>query len=442
MDQPAKGEAAMRDDSQDAGHIASMGGKGYRGLVLALLLAVYVLNFVDRQIVGILVEPIKADLKLDDAQIGLMGGFAFAVLYTTLGIPLAWAADRFNRVWIITASLAVWSAMTALCGTAQNFTQLLLARVMVGVGEAGGSPPSQSIISDYFPPHERPRALGIWALGIPIGSATGVLIGAFVATYYGWRAAFLAAGVPGFVLAMVLIFVVREPPRGRFDPPAVGNQPSLWKTLGALASRPTFILLTLGAAFASFAGYALFFWGAAYFVRAFGLSLPSISLFTALVIGISASLGTFFGGALAAKLGVKDARYLALIPALGLLLAAPLHATGALLPNALIAGIIILIPAFLAAMWYGPVFGAVQNLVEPRMRATAVAVMYFVINIIGLGGGPTITGMVSNHFSESLGPANALRVALLFAIGVQALAGLVMASAALTIRADYAKSRA
>lgn len=410
-----------------------------RNLVLALLLAVYVLNFVDRQIVGILVEPIKADLGLSDREMGRLGGFAFALFYTTLGIPLAWAADRFSRRWIITLSLTVWSAMTALSGLAQNYVQLLIARMLVGVGEAGGGPPSQSMISDYFPPEERPRALGIWALGIPIGSALGVLLGAYVAANYGWRAAFFAAGAPGVVLAIVFAMVVKEPPRGRFDPVQKGAQPGVGATLAALVSKRTFAIVTLGAALASAVGYALFFWGAAYFLRRFDLDIETISYFTALVIGLAASLGTFMGGAYAAKLGARDTRFLLLIPAAGLLIAAPLNVVGLAMGDAVIAGLLFMVPTFFGGMWYGPLFGVVQNLVDPRMRAMAVAIMLFFVNLIGFGG-ITAVGEISEMLLPSLGSMEALRRALLVMVGVQAVAALVIGSAALTVRSDMGKA--
>jgi len=414
--------------------------RAYRSTVLALLLAVYVLNFVDRQIVGILVEPIKADLKISDAQIGLMGGFAFALFYTTLGIPLAWAADRFDRRWIITGALAVWSAMTVLCGAAQNYMQLLLARVMVGVGEAGGGPPSQSMISDYFQPAERPKALGILALGIPIGSALGVLLGAFVAANYGWRWAFFAAGAPGILLAVVFALVVKEPPRGRFDPPSKGAHPSIPRTLGILLSRPSFLFVTFGASLASAVGYSLFFWGAAYFIRRFGVDLQTVSYFSAFVIGVAASAGSFLGGALASRFGAKDARFLVLIPAGALLLSAPFNWAALSLGEALLAASVALIPTLLGAMWYGPLFGVVQNLVEARMRAMATAIMLFVVNLIGLGGGPTVAGQLSTHFTVAYGPAEGLRYALMIIVAVQLSAGLLMGLAALTIRRDLAKA--
>lgn len=416
--------------------------RAQRRITLGLLLAVYVLNFVDRQIVGILVEPIKADLRLTDAQLGLLGGFAFAVFYTTLGVPLAWAADRFDRRWIITASLAVWSGMTVLCGAAQNYAQLVLARVMVGVGEAGGGPPSQSMIADLFPARERARALGVWALGIPIGSALGVLLGAYVATHYSWRAAFVAAGAPGLVLAAVFAWRVREPPRGRFDPPAAGVAPSLWVGLGRLIRLPSFVLVTLGGSLASAVGYSLFFWGAAYFIRRFGVDLQTVSYFSAFVIGVAASIGSFAGGALVSRYAVRDRRFLVLIPAGALALAAPFNALVLQAPEALLAAALALVPAALGAMWYGPLFAAVQNLVEPRMRALATAVMLLVVNLIGLGGGPTLAGQLSTHFAQAYGPADGLRLALLLMLGAQLLAALVMAAAALTIRADLAKREA
>jgi MFS family permease len=441
--------------------------KSYRTYVLIMLLVIYVLNFVDRQIIGILVEPIKADFAargepIDDSQIGLLGGLAFALFYTILGIPLAWLADRFNRVWIITASLAVWSGFTVLCGMATNFLGLLLARVGVGAGEAGGSPPSQSLISDYFPRHERAGAMAVWSLGIPIGSAVGLIGGAWVASHYGWQMAFIVAGLPGLIVALIFRLTVKEPVRGRFDPPTKTAMPTLGQTFAAILGKPTFWLLALGASMASFVGYATFIFGPAYFVRMFDLVDPAtldlagltaeqaqkkivgaetvvVSYFAALAIGLAASIGTLVGGKLVDRYGQKDMRAYVTIPAVALLACVPLNLLTFSTPNLMIAAIVVLLPTALGAMWYGPLFGLVQNLVEPRMRAMAVAILLFVINLIGLGGGPTVTGFLSKHYTAVLGGgAQGLQMALLIVCALGAISAVILWSARFTLRRDMA----
>ncbi|MCW8925888.1 MAG: MFS transporter, partial [Xanthomonadales bacterium] len=251
-----------------------------RAYVLFILVLVYTFNFIDRQIIGILAVPIKADLGLSDTQLGLMGGLAFALFYTGLGIPVAMLADRFSRTWIMTAALATWSAMTALCGLAGNFWQLFAARLGVGVGEAGGVAPAYSLIADYFPSGERARAIGIYSFGIPIGSATGIVFGGVIASMIDWRYAFFIVGLAGLSLAPVFRLTVREPQRGRYDNHAVtGQTPGLQQILATLAAKPSFWLMALGASFSSMIGYGIFFWLPSFFVRSYGLSLLDASLF-------------------------------------------------------------------------------------------------------------------------------------------------------------------
>jgi MFS family permease len=440
---------------------------GYRSYVLGMLLLIYVLNFVDRQIIGILLEPIKADFAargevVDDAQMGLLGGLAFALFYTFLGIPLAWLADRYNRVTIITVALATWSGFTVLCGMATTYWHLLLARVGVGAGEAGGSPPSQSLISDYFTREKRASAMAVWSLGIPIGSAVGIIGGAWVNEHYGWQMAFIVAGLPGLIVAVIFKLTVREPARGRFDPPTVGAQPTLGQTFAAILGKPTFWLLALGASLASFVGYAVFVWGPAHFIRSFELVDPTtlnlegltpeqaqarivgaetlvVSYFSAITIGLAASIGTLFGGRIVDKLGQKDARAYVTVPALALLACVPLNLFVFQSSNVLAAALVILIPTALGAMWYGPIFGLVQNLVQPRMRAMAVAILFFIINLVGLGGGPTLVGQISKTLGATYGPAVGLQVALLVASGVGVLAAALMYAARFTLKRDMAQ---
>ncbi|MEO1136918.1 MAG: MFS transporter, partial [Pseudomonadota bacterium] len=247
----------------------------YRGYVLFILVVVYTFNFIDRQIVGILAVPIKADLGLSDTQLSLMGGLAFALFYTFLGIPIAMLADRRNRTWIITIALTVWSAMTALCGLAQNFLQLFLARLGVGVGEAGGVAPAYSLISDYFPAEKRARALAIYSYGIPVGSALGILLGGVLTSYLDWRAAFIIVGLAGVAIAPIFRLTMREPERGGLDGAgAITTPAAIDEVVKTLIRKPSFWGLSLGAASSSMMGYGLIFWLPSFFVRSYGEALP------------------------------------------------------------------------------------------------------------------------------------------------------------------------
>jgi MFS transporter, Spinster family, sphingosine-1-phosphate transporter len=251
-------------------------------LALGLLMLVYVFNFLDRQILSILKEPIATELGLNDTQTGLMGGLAFALLYTGLAVPVAWAADRVSRVWIITGALALWSGFTALCGLAGNFTHLFLARMGVGIGEAGGVAPSYSLIADYFPPHQRSRALAVFSMGIPIGSALGVLGGGLLAALVDWRFAFIAIGLLGLILAPVVRLLLKDPPRGQFDQKydATISKPLPFTAVLKLAfSKPSFLWLALGAASCSIVGYGFLYWLPTFLARSLGLSLEARSWF-------------------------------------------------------------------------------------------------------------------------------------------------------------------
>jgi len=287
-----------------------------RALTLFLLVLVYTFNFIDRQIVGILAVPIKADLGLSDTQLGLMGGLAFALFYTGLGIPVAILADRFSRTWIMTGALVIWSAMTAACGLAHNFWQLFLARLGVGVGEAGGVAPAYSLISDMFPPGQRARALSIYSFGIPIGSALGIVFGGVIASMIDWRFAFFAVGIAGVILAPIFRLTVREPERGRFDTQQEKRPPPAPSAIvRALVGKPSFWLISLGASCSSMMGYGLFFWLPSFFVRSHGLTLLDASLFYGAALLIGGLAGIWAGGWLGDRFGqAKRARYVT-IPA-------------------------------------------------------------------------------------------------------------------------------
>jgi predicted MFS family arabinose efflux permease len=403
----------------------------YSALVLAMLLLVYTFNFLDRQILGILVQPIKGELGLTDTQLGLLGGTAFAILYSTLAIPLALIADRTSRSWVITISLAVWSLFTALCGVATSFGQMFLFRLGVGVGEAGGVAPSYALIADYFPPERRARALGIYSMGIPIGLASGTLIGAFIATYIDWRAAFIAVGVAGLLIAPVFRLVVKEPVRAVAP---VGRAP-VSAVFAILAKKPSFWLMAFAASMSSLAGYGLAFWVPSLLMRSYGFDLPSTSLYFASLLLVGGASGVFLGGVLADKLGGDRGNY-AKLPAFAWLITGPLFIAGFLSPSPLIAWFFLIIPNALNILWLGPLTTAVQHLVPPHMRATASASFLLINNLIGLGVGSVAIGALSDALKVSFGD-DALRYSAVAVACFYVLATILAFLAVKPLRKDW-----
>jgi predicted MFS family arabinose efflux permease len=386
---------------------------GSRSLTLLLLVIVYTFNFIDRQIVGILAVPIKADLGLSDTQLGLMGGLAFALFYTGLGIPVAMLADRFSRTWIITGALVIWSGMTAACGLATNFWQLFLARLGVGVGEAGGVAPAYSLVSDLFPPGRRARALSIYSFGVPIGSALGIVFGGVIASLIDWRFAFFVVGIAGILLAPIFRLAVREPPRGGFDSPHEHRAPpGLPVIISTLVGKPSFWLISLGASCSSMMGYGLFFWLPSFFVRSYGLTLLDASLFFGAILLVGGLAGIWAGGWLGDRFGqVRRVRYIT-IPALAFLLTIPFYLLGILSSSLLLTFFVLLIPTALGLAWLGPVISAIQHLVRPDMRATASAVFLFINNLIGIGIGTWAIGALSDLLQLRFGE-DSLRYSIL-----------------------------
>ncbi len=385
----------------------------YRAYVLCILVLVYTFNFIDRQIIGILAIPIKEELGLTDTQLGLMGGLAFALLYTTLAIPIAMAADRMSRTWIMTGALVVWSGMTAVCGMAQNFWQLFLARVGVGIGEAGGVAPAYSLIADFFPPNQRARALSVYSFGIPIGSALGIVFGGIIATLVDWRFAFFVVGVAGIVVAPLFRATVREPVRGAFD--AKGSESSaasLTEIMRVLMQKPSFWGLSLGASFSSMMGYGLFFWLPSFFVRSYEVTLLNASLVYGAILLVGGIAGTWLGGSLADRFGEMNRSAYARIPAFAFLAAVPFYLVGVLSPTLMTSVLIMIVPTALGLAWLGPVISAVQHLVPPNMRATASAIFLFVNNLIGIGIGTFAIGAISDGLQDRFGDES-LRYAIL-----------------------------
>jgi MFS family permease len=421
---------------------------GYRSYVLAVLVLVYTFNFIDRQIVGILAVPIKTELHLSDSQLGMMGGLAFALFYTLLGIPIARLADRISRTGIMTVALALWSLMTALCGLTHNFAQLFMARVGVGVGEAGGVAPAYSLICDYFPSKERARALSVYSFGIPIGSAVGIVLGGFITSLMNWRMAFFIVGLAGLLITPLLKLSVREPVRGALDSVRAASgrayvpasSASLLEVMAVLARKPSFWGLSLGAACASMMGYGLFFWAPSFLVRSFHLSLLHASLSYGGLVLVGGVLGIWCGGLLADRYGEKRRAMYAFIPATAFLATVPFYVAGVLSTTLWISFVVLLVPTALGLLWLGPVLAAIQHLVPAHMRATASALFLFINNLIGIGLGTTLIGLVSDSMRVRFG-AESLRYAILAGTGFYLIAATLLFFAGIKLAKDWVGER-
>jgi MFS family permease len=406
----------------------------YANYVLAILFLAYVINFVDRQIVSILAEPIKKALGLSDSMIGFLGGPAFAIFYATLGVPIARLADLWVRRSIIAIGLTLWSGMTALSGFSQSFTQLALARIGVGVGEAALSPPAHSLLADYFPVSRRSTALGVYAMGIHIGVLIGLVLGGWLEEFWGWRAAFMVVGIPGLILALVVRFTVREPVRGAQEAaPVTGAPPPIGEVVRFLAARRSFVHLSLGIGLTAFAGYAFAFWAPQFLRRVHEMTSGELGTKVGLAIGTGGAIGSVLAGVLADRFGQRDVRWWLWIPAIAA--AGPLPFTLAFLwvgdPN--LALVISFPGVVIAAMYQGPVFSTVQTLAPVRMRAVAAGVLMFVTNIIGLALGPQSIGWLNDYVFSGYGK-EAVRYSLLLVLlvmGIWAAVHFLLAARAL-----------
>lgn len=371
-------------------------------LALAILLAVYCFNFIDRTIVSILQEPLKQELGLSDTQLGLISGTAFALFYSTLGVPIARIAERVDRPRIIAIALATWSLMTMLCGFATNFLQLFLCRVGVGIGEAGGTPPAHALLSEIFPPERRATAISIYSLGVPLGILFGAVAGGAIGEALGWRAAFMLVGAPGLILAVIVLVVIKDPrsvaaatERAVATPP-----PSFGQALAYLASRRSFVHLTAGITVASTAGYGLLAFTAPFLMRQFDMGLAAAGSATGLVSGLAAGAGTLLGGVLVDRAMRRDRRFGAWIPAAGLMLATPLSITAYMQGEWLAVILLLTVSGVAQFLYLGPTYALVQSLAGTRMRATASALVLLTVNLVGLGIGPPLTGWLSDHFAS------------------------------------------
>lgn len=382
---------------------------GYTRYALGLLLVVYIFNFIDRQIVAILLQSIKEDLDLSDTQLGFFSGTAFAIFYSTLGIPIARWSDRNSRTKLIALALMVWSAMTALQGFARTFTVLALARVGVGVGEAGCSPPAHSMLADFFPVSKRATALAIYALGIPIGSAIGYATGGWVAENVGWREAFIVVGLPGILLAGVVRLTLREPTRGYWDSAesraaamAVRSEP-LADVARFLLARRAFLHLAFAGALHAFIGYGAGAFNPSFYERLHGFSRAELGYVLAAVALTAGVAGTFAGGWVTDRLSRRDVRWYAWFPALTTLLSVPFLFLFYLAPGRWEAVGWSLLPTLLGSTYLGPTFALTQTMVPARWRSQASALLLLVLNLIGLGLGPQFIGLVSDLLAPDYG---------------------------------------
>ncbi len=385
-----------------------------RNYALVLLTIVYSFNFIDRQLLAILQESIKLELTLSDSQLGLLTGFAFAVFYVVAGLPIARWADRSNRRNIVALAVGIWSFMTALSGAVQNYSQLLLARIGVGVGEAGGSPPSHSIISDIFPAEKRASAIAFYSTGVNIGILFGFLLGGWLNEYFGWRIAFLVVGVPGILLAILVRFTLAEPIRGLAEKRQVSDEPIAFsQVVSLLWNRRSFRHLAFAGALNAFAGYSTSNWTASFMIRSHEMTTGELGTWLALIMGLCGAVGVLCGGLLADRLAPRDKRWYVWLPAITGMISVPFMVAVYLADDPYTALTLSIVPGLLFNVWLGNAIATTHGLVGLRMRATASAILFLILNIIGLGAGPWMVGILSDLLTPTLG-VESLRHAMLY----------------------------
>jgi predicted MFS family arabinose efflux permease len=383
-----------------------MSESGRRTAALGLLTLIYVFNFMDRQIMGVLAEPIRQELGLSDSQLGLLTGFMFALFYTTFGVPVAWLADRTGRVRVIAAACALWSGFSAACGLATSFLTLAAARVGVAVGEAGGVPPSCSLIADYYPPAQRARALALYGLGVPVGIGLGTAIGGWLAAEFGWRVAFFAVSAPGLLLAALLYLTVKEPSRTGPIPAPV----SLGDSVGQFVRSPSLVMVSIAASLGAFTCYGIMAWISAYLIRVLGMSLSEIGSWLSITLALGLGVGIWSSGVLVDRFVTRDVRAYALMPAVALLAGAPFLYAATLIQDWRLALPVFGVALALSSFYLAPTLAAIQHLAPPNQRSTASALMLLCLNMIGLGCGPLAIGMVSDWAAPASGNES-LRIA-------------------------------
>jgi len=408
---------------------------------LTVLFLVYVISYFDRQILSILMEPIRREIDLSDTQLGFLSGIGFFLIYALCGLPLARLADRYSRKKLITICLVVWSGMTALCGAAHNFTHLLLARMGVAVGEGGGGPASHSMIADLFPHGKRSGALAFYSCGVPLGVLLGLAVGGWINEHFSWRAAFLAAGIPGLLLAGVLWFWVPEPKRTL----AVADSPLTLQSLVPLAEIrllwqiKSFRRMAIAASLQALSAYSLTQWNPTYFIRTFGIGTAEVGLNLGLIAGTTGVIGTLAGGIIADRLGRTSPKWYALLPALAILVTMPFYFWVYQRESYTIALICLLVPSIITNLYLGPSFGTIQSLAPVRMRATAAAFLLFLL-ALGQAVGPQTVGLLSDLF-KSLAGADSLRWSMLVLVIFKLAVVACFLSAAPGLEQDLANAR-
>lgn len=396
----------------DAAVRASVGTRLPRGIVVALLSAIYAANYIDRQIVAIVLEHIKVEFAVSDSLLGLLVGPAFALFYATIGVPIAIAADRTQRARIVAASLTFFSFMTLACGLVVQFWQLVLARVFVGVGEAGTGPASQSIISDLYAPSERATAQSIYAIGSNLGLMIAFFAGGWIADHYGWRAAFITAGIPGLILALITLFVLREPVRTGVST-AIAEDVSMKDCVAFLWRQRSYKYIVLGTAMSAFSGYGIASFVPAFLVRSHGMTTTEVGLSFALIVGLGGGLGTYLSGRIADSVSRRRGmQWNLLVPAIAALLSLPFWYPFFLSDSKLVAVLSAVVPLSLSATFIGPCIATIQTMCPGKIRARAAAIQLFVGNLIGLGLGPQLIGLMSDFLRPLLGQ-DSLRYAMI-----------------------------
>lgn len=400
----------------ERGCVETQAAGSRRWIVLVTLTFVYVLNFLDRQLLGILAKPIQDSLHITDGQLGLIGGLYFAFFYCFIAIPVGWLADRTSRVNILSLACAIWSGATAACGLAATYPQLVVARMLVGFGEAGGVPPSYAIITDTFPPGRRASALGIYNLGPPIGAALGIAFGASIAAAFDWRDAFIAIGVIGIFAALLIRVVIREPERGATDTaPAetvtLSEKAPFWGTVKMFMTHPVLMLAALGGGATQFVTYGLGNFAVLFLIREKGMTLEQIALWYALVVGIGMSAGMVFSGRVIDRLTRRSRVGYATAPAVSLVFALPFYVGFVWAPGWPLALVLLTVAMFFNYFYLSASVALVQEEVRPNQRVLAGALLLLVMNFIGLGLGPTYVGAASDGFAAQ-GVAHSLQMSL------------------------------
>jgi predicted MFS family arabinose efflux permease len=409
-------------------------------VVLGILCFVYVLNFLDRQLLSILAKPIQDSLHVSDSQLGLIGGLYFALFYCFISIPVGWFADKTNRVGVLSLACAIWSAATMGCGLAATYPQLVIARMAVGIGEAGGVPPSYAIISDYFPPGRRGTALGLFNLGPPIGAALGVAFGASIAAQFGWRQAFLVLGAVGLFAALAVFLIVLEPPRGGLDRTAAAEQNSGFsQTLAMFFSRPALVLVALGSGATQFITYGAGNFTVLFLMREKGMTLEQVAVYYALIVGIAMSAGIFVSGRMIDRFTRRSKVAYALLPAASLVLAVPFYLGFVWAPSWPLAVLFLIGPTFLNYFYLSSAVTLVQESVRPDQRVMSGALLLLIMNMIGLGLGPTYVGAASDYFRANY-PDHSLQIALYTLTPFYALAVVLFLCLELVLRSERPKA--